>query len=247
MRVSTVVRWSARVAAGLLLAALIVGPAAAGGGNANSAVVPANANPHGVSYADWSARHWQWLFSMPGDEHPLADTAPPETNQTGKVWFLGGTFTSTEEGGIVIGRAERSITIPNGTFLFFPILDVESSDVEGNGETEAELRAASQFLADFIDPDNLFLEIDGKPVTNLDKYRVQSPLFSIGPLPEGNVLGAPAGTTGISVSDGYFVMLKPLSVGTHTLHFGGLVDLTPVGGPVFALDITYEVTVRRGR
>ena len=246
MRLASVARWSARVAAGLLLAALVVGPADAGG-NANSAVMPVNSKPHGISYAEWSARHWQWLFSMPGDEHPLADTAPAETNQSGKVWFLGGTFTSTEEDGVIIGRATRTITVPKGTSLFFPLLDVESSDIEGNGETEAELRAGSQFLADFIDPDDLFLEIDGKPVTNLDKYRVQSPLFTLGPLHEGNLLGAPAGTTGISVSDGYFVMLKPLSVGTHTLHFGGLVDLTEAGGPVFALDITYTVTVRRAK
>ena len=246
MRLGSVVRWSARVAAGLALAVLAIGPVEAGG-NANSAVMPVNSKPHGVSYTDWSARHWQWLFSMPGDAHPLADTAPADTNQSGKVWFLGGTFTSVEIGGVVIGTADRTVTIPAGTSLFFPLLDVEGSDIEGNGDTEAELRAYAQALTDFIDPDNLFLEIDGKSVTNLDKYRVQSPLFTIGPLPEGNLLGVPAGTTGISVSDGYFVMLKPLSVGTHTLHFGGLVDLTSVGGPVFMLDISYEVTVAAGR
>ena len=30
-------------------------------------------------------------------------------------------------------------------------------------------------------------------MTNLAAYRVQSPLFGIGPLPEGNLLGLPAG------------------------------------------------------
>lgn len=246
MRLGSVVRWSARVAAGLALAALSVGPVDAGG-NANSAVMPVTSKQNGVSYGEWSGRHWQWLFSMPGDEHPLADTAPAETNQSGTVWFLGGTFTFTNVEGVVVGTANRTITVPKGTSLFFPILDGEASDIEGNGETEAELRAAAQSLADLIDPDNLFLDIDGKPVTNLDKYRVQSPLFTIAPLPEGNVLLVPAGTTGIAVSDGYFVMLKPMSVGTHTLHFGGFVDLSSIGGPLFMLDISYEVTVVRGK
>ena len=244
MRLASVAHWSVRSAAGLLLAALVIAPAEAGG-NANSAVLPATSRPHGLTYGEWSARQWQWVFSMPADEHPLTDTAPAETNQSGKVWFLGGTFTSTEVGGVVVGQADRTITVPAGTALFFPILDVESSDVEGNGETEAELRAASEALADLIDPDNLFLEIDGKPVTNLARYRVQSPLFTIGPLPDGNLLGLPEGTTGHSVGDGYFVMLRPLAVGTHTLHFGGFVDLTSIGGPLFALDIKYTVTVAR--
>jgi len=247
MRLAPVIRWSARSAAGLLLAALVVSPADAGGGNANSTVMPVNSKPYGASYAQWSALHWKWLFSMPADEHPLADTAPAETNQSGKVWFLGGTFTSTEIGGVVVGQADRTITVPNGTSLFFPILDAEASDIEGNGDTEAALRAFVNAQADLIDPDNLFLEIDGKPVTNLDKYRVESSLFTFGPLPDGNLLGLPEGTKGHSVSDGYFVMLHPLSAGTHTLHFGGFVDLTSLGGPLFALDITYTVTVRKGK
>ncbi len=249
MRLAPAVRWSSRLVAGLVLAALVVVPAAAGprNGNANAAVVPVNARVNRLTYEQWSAAHWQWLFSMPGDAHPLADTAPAETNQTHPVYFLGGTFTSTEEGGVVVGRADRTISVPRHTYLFFPLLDVEASDIEGNGETEAELRAVANFLADFIDPDDLFLTIDGKPVTNLDAYRVESPLFPIGPLPDGNVLGVPAGTTGIAVSDGYFAMLKPLSVGKHTLRFGGFVDLTEIGGPLFMLDIKYEVTVRAGR
>ena len=50
------------------------------------------------------------------------------------------------------------------------------------------------------------MEIDGKPVTNLDKYRVVSPVFPIGPLPEDNLLGLDEGATGYSVSDGYFAV-----------------------------------------
>jgi hypothetical protein len=60
---------------------------------------------------------------------------------------------------------------------------------------------------------------------------------------EASGIVAPAGSTSPSVSDGYFVMLKPLSVGQHTIHFGGTADLTPLGGPLFIQDITYNITV----
>jgi hypothetical protein len=223
-------------------------PVLAGGGNADSRVFPVNSKPHGLSYGEWSARQWQWEFSLPLDANPLADTADCSAGQSGSVWFLGGTFTLSNVGGVVVGKAVRTCTIPSGTALFFPLLDTECSTIEGNGTTEDELRDCAKMFTDLVDTSSLFLEIDGQPVTNLGDFRVQSPLFTFGPLPPNNILGAPAGSTSPSVSDGYFVMLKPLSVGRHTLHFGGMADFTPVGGPVFVQDITYHLTVvPRGR
>ena len=75
-------------------------------------------------------------------------------------------------------------------------------------------------------------------------------LFTFGPLPDNNILesfgyDAPEGATSPSVSDGVFVMLKPLAAGQHTIHFGGTLDLSGVGGPLFVQDITYHVTVKR--
>ena len=69
-------------------------------------------------------------------------------------------------------------------------------------------------------------------------------------MPDNNVLqsfgvDAPAGSTSPAVSDGVFVMLKPLSVGKHTLHYGGTLDLSSIGGPVFIQDVTYHITVKR--
>jgi hypothetical protein len=215
--------------------------------NANSRVIPVTSSAYRQTYAEWSAAHWQWLYSLPVDEHPLFETADVSQGQSGKVWFLGGTFSSTEVDGVVVGQANREARIPSGTPLFFPIMDVEAATLEGNGETEAELAALASAFADLIVPESLFLYIDGQPVTNLAEYRVRSPLFEYGPLPENNVLAgppyyAPAGATSPAVSDGYFVMLKPLPVGTHTLYFGGLLDASEFGFQ-FALDITYEITV----
>ena len=63
---------------------------------ADSQLVPVHAKHRGHSYAEWSARHWQWLYSLPIDEHPLFDNADCSTGQSGHVWFLGGTYASSE-------------------------------------------------------------------------------------------------------------------------------------------------------
>ncbi len=235
--------WLAVVAASLMLSTATEG-LAANKGKSNPKVLPPQSRPFGLSYGEWSAAWWQWAFSLPVDAHPLFDTADCSAGQTGQVWFLGGTFSVIEiEPGVILGEADRTCTVPSSKALFFPLVNVETSTIEGNGETEEELRAAAEFFADFIVPDSLFCEVDGKAVKNLSQFRVQSPLFTIGPLPDNNILGAPEGSTSPSVSDGVFVMLAPLSVGTHTLHFGGAIDLTEIGGPVFIQDITYQITV----
>ncbi|WP_435007668.1 hypothetical protein P12x_004932 [Tundrisphaera lichenicola] len=233
----------------LWITALNATSPASGAENANSKVFPPCSNPHGLSYAEWSARQWQWLFSLPVDHHPLFDSADCSTGQSGKVWFLGGTFSTSEiEPGVILGKADRTCKIPSGTALFLPMVAAECSEIEGNGETEAVLRECANFFGDFIIPSSVFLEIDGKPVTNPERYRVESPLFSIGPLPENNVLGAAQGSTSPAVSDGYFAMVKPMSVGKHTLRFGGIIDVSSIGGPIFIQDIKYTIDVMpRGR
>jgi HNH endonuclease len=70
----------------------------------------------------------------------------------------------------------------------------------------------------------------------MDRYLVESPLFTF-TVPPNNVLGVPA-DTGQSVSNGYYLMLAPLSVGAHILHFGGTFT-----DPEFTLDITYNLTI----
>jgi hypothetical protein len=214
------------------------------GANGNPGVLPVNSKPYGKTYGEWSAEHWKWLLSMPYEGHPLNDDGDVDLSkgQSGHVWFLGGTFTSTElPGGIVVGEATRNGTVPVGKALFFPIIDTEASTLEGNGTTYEELLAVAAFFTDAAT--NLSCEVDGVAVQNLEAYRVQSPLDTFGPLPDGNLLGAPEGATSPFASDGYFLMLAPLSAGQHTIHFTGEIDLLEEFGFVFMLDITYNLTV----
>jgi hypothetical protein len=219
--------------------------------DAQPGVLPPQSHPYGKTYAQWSAEHWKWVYSLPVDQHPLYDTADVGTGQPFEhVWFLGGTYTATPDAnGNIAAVANRDVTIPAGTALFFPITDVEASVLEGNGTTEAELRGTAQSLEDHAQ--GMTCTIDDRTVNHLDHHRIQSPLFTIGPLPANNVfeasgVTAPAGTTTLSVSDGVFVMVAPLSVGGHTIHFTGSLVFTLAQDGFdfsFSQDITYNLTV----
>ncbi len=176
------------------------------------------------------------MFATPvvdGDHPTFSGT--PFGGEDGVV-FLAGLF---GEGNV------KAITIPAGTPLFFPIVNAECSVFEPppfHGDDEAELRACANTHID--NTSAVFAVIDGKPVNNLAAYRVQSPLFVWGPLPEGNIfqffgLDAPAGTTSDAVDAGFYLMLAPLSVGTHEIHSGGTFG-GDLGGEI---DTTYIITV----
>ena len=87
------------------------------------------------------------------------------------------------------------------------------------------------------------VELDGEPVEAL--HRVRSRVFEVA-LPEENVFdapcasegGFPAGIYSPAVDDGYYVLLAPLAVGRHTLHFHAE---HPEAG--FVIDTTYNLTV----
>ncbi len=218
----------------------------------NPAVMPVQSSPFGASYAVWSARFWQWEFSLPVTAHPLFETADCSAGQAGHVWFLGGTFlTFSPSPGVVLGQADRTCVVPPGTALFFPVVNNECSTIPGDQLpgfttppiTPEKLQACAKFASSFIVASSLKATLDGVPINGLTQYDVTSPLFSFGPLPPDNLFGVPAGTTGSSVSDGIHLMLHPLSVGEHTLYFHAEEDLSPIGLPDFIQDITYHLIV----
>lgn len=203
--------------------------------NENPRVIPVNARPHGKSYGEWSAAWWQWAFSLPEANHPLLDTGDCGEGQTRGVWFLGGSFATA--------TAERNCTVPEGTSLFFPIINAECSSLEPDPyycEDEATCRACSE--AFMTAEDVLGLTVDGVEVTNLQSYRVQSGLFELGPLPDGAIFGLPGGATGVSAGDGYYVMLAPLSKGEHRIEFTGCFGAFG-GCEGFQLEIGYDINV----
>jgi hypothetical protein len=209
----------------VILAAAALAPAVAAGSKPR--VFSPKSHPYGKSYGEWQARWTTWFFEIPAATNPLFDETGElcALGQRGPVW-LGQPVSH-------LGTTERSCAIPEGKAFLVPVAGVECSNIEPPpffGETEAELRAcaASGFVEFFSGP--MSVTVDGKGVPNLLGFRTQTPVFSF-TLPEDNIFGFPGPITATkAVSDGIFVILKPLSEGRHrvVMHgedsFGGVVD-----------------------
>jgi hypothetical protein len=135
--------------------------------------------------------------------------------------------------------------VPSTKPLFFPVINVACSTVEPDpfhGDNEAELRACAQVWMDGAGIGSLKASVDGAEVHALSKYRFQSPLFDFRMPAENNALFVPGATSGSSVSDGYWLLLEPLSAGSHVVHFEGAITSGPGAGG--KQNITYNLTVR---
>jgi hypothetical protein len=221
-------------------------------------------NYRGLSYSQWSAEWFKWVYSLPNAHHPLSDTADCSAGQTDDVWFIDGV-----NGNAPFPVDGRDCSIPHGTALFL-LLKGSSWDNEACSTdpvpvikkttfTEAELRALAQdellgnygfrkIIIDGVEVKGLPAACDAaNPNTCQSIYRVPAPVFNYtvpafdnGLIPIDGVCynnpnhGQPYTVTG-AVGDGYYVMIKPLSVGKHTIRFGRL-DST--GTPTRLYNIT---------
>jgi hypothetical protein len=194
-----------------------------------------DSKPYGLTYGDWSVKWWQWIESIPKDHSPLSDSTGKDcaVNQTGPVWFLAGTSG---------GSAERSCTIPAGKAIFAPLINNECSYVEKKDlKTESELRACA--IAGNNGATGLTATVDGVAIPNLNRLRIASPLFNLTFAP-GNGAGLPPSSTQ-SVSDGFWILLHPLSPGIHEIKFGGaIVGFAEGTSNNFANDVTYHLMVQ---
>ena len=202
-------------------------------------VFPPQSHPYGKTYGAWGAEWWKWALSIPANQNPITDPTGEfgSLNQRGPVWFLAGTYGTT---------AERTIAIPEGKGIFFPIFNYfndypcpDSTFHPAPGQTlEAFL---AQGAADFVDHATaLAVEVDGAEVVDPFKYRAASRLVTFMADPSQITLD-PCITPDqpqVGVADGYWVMLPPLPRGEHTIHILATVDAWG-----FRLDVTYHVTV----
>jgi hypothetical protein len=195
-------------------------------------VLPPYPHVHRVLSAAW----WQWALSQPVAGHPFNDDPAFDVTagQRGPVWFLATPF----------GTVERNVTIPYSKWLFLGLLNAEASDLEGLGATKEEQRDTANFLADHIR--DVACEIDGVSVPNMDAYRFTSAQFRFH-APSPWIFGETGGQ-GTAVADGYYLMVTPLSRGTHTIRITGNFHFAIAEGDPFdfdaVADMTYHITVQ---
>jgi hypothetical protein len=180
--------------------------------NYQTLVFETNSKPYGLSYGEWTSKWWQWAYSIPQSINPAYDNSGKycTEGQSGPVWFLTSSYKQP---------IDRYCTIPSDKSILFTILNSECSYAEfPNLKTEKQLRQCAKEMQDSVV--GLHASINGLNISDLEKYRIQSPLFNF-TLPQNNILGLPAQVTTSSVSDGNWVFLKPLPIGDYIISFKG--------------------------
>jgi hypothetical protein len=207
-----------------------------GGGGGNSTDPALVVSPSSVFYPEWAAGWWKWAMERPISTSALVDSPffDVTEGQQGDVWFLGSPF----------GASTRTVSIQPNKFLFFPMLNAESSSLEEPPfwapTPEEQAAIAAYFVNHAVD---LVCEIDGIPVPDLFSYRFTSPLITF-QAPTPWIFGNPnanIGGIGTSSGDGYYLMLRPLEPGQHILRFGGAFLFRQPADP-FDLDAGFEAT-----
>ena len=199
----------------------------------SAGVFPINSRPLGKSYGEWGTLWWQWILNAPAADIPALDTG---AGQIGPVWFLFGSFGDSADHTVTI-PAGKAILLPVHQWIFGATVNDCEPSVPGVTCDVPTLRASA--AAATTSATVLEASIDGQSVSNLRDYRALSPdSFSV-TLPEGNILGFPAGTYSPHVADGYWLMLTPLSVGQHTI-------VVHAVNPPFSIDytVTYHISIQ---
>ena len=179
--------------------------------NFSDIIIQPGSKPYNITYSDWTAKWWQWAYSIPVDNHPAYDDTGKfcGENQKQPVWFFPGSFGHP---------VTRTCEIPQDTALLITILNSECSFAEYDSlTTEKELRDCATKIQDTVS--GVHASLDGINIPDLEDYRVESNLFNF-TVPENNILNLTPQTTQ-AVSDGNWLFIKPLPVGTYELKFKG--------------------------
>lgn len=185
-----------------------------------------------------TAQWWQFMLSVPTSVNPLVDLTGVDcvVGQRGPVWFLGGTFPG--------GSATRTCSIPEGEWLFLPVVNYVNFNTPNCGQNGVSFTAdqlRSQAAPNIDTATNLSLHLDGKEIKSV--VRVKSVVFSV-TVPTDNIFTTigvsclPAGTYSPGIDDGYYTLLPPLSLGNHTLHIHGQIPMQ-----ASTVDVTYNLTI----
>ncbi|MDP4235079.1 MAG: hypothetical protein Q8919_01365 [Bacteroidota bacterium] len=185
------------------------------------------ATVYGKTYTQWSTQWWQWVMSVPATtatgaiNNPMVDTngAQASIGQQGSVFFLGGKFTNA-----TVSSVTRSVTIPATEPIFFPIAALlQDQIITGNTNTTTMQANLVAFIGSLggiaVSLDNVLIF----PTNKSGSTHNPSGQFSY-TLPDKNIyqylgLTANAQTVSPAFADGYYVMLGPLTAGSHVLKF----------------------------
>jgi hypothetical protein len=221
-------RLTAALAALVLLLAIAAPVAAHGGGHHGSGhrFVDPNDRVHGHTLRQLATEWLRWGFGTPEADNPLLANRCERSPFDRKIWFMP----------VSLGDDYAvDCKVPYGSYLVVTPGGFECSEGEGDGGTKEELRACVD--AGFAEISLVELSLDGRPAKHLDRYIVTSKRVI---LPGPNLVSDVASP---SMMKGYFLVVKPLKPGAHTLR--SYDEFTTPGDtePNFTAGITINLTV----
>lgn len=185
--------------------------------SSNAEVYTTSSSPYGLAYQGWTARFWQWFLSIPLEVNPLGTKSDVTgaINQQGPVWFVSG-------GASVVNIPQNKAILAQ---LFTYINDYPCP---GGGFEPAPGQALGDFLqdgavavTDLVTVADADLDGVALPVSRVASDANHSPLNPFAFTAAGNMSTLDpciSGSPQLGASDGYWVFLGPLPVGTHVLH-----------------------------
>lgn len=170
-------------------------------------LLPPDAKVGDETFGDLTARWWQWAHRMPIDPYLDPDGRWCGIDQEGPVWFLAGTDGTF--------NANRTCVVPAGRHILVPIINMRHSNSRQHHGEPLPLPCKVLQEGAAVNNDRLgsaIVLIDGVPVTDVAQYRVRS--NGCFPLIAGD------DESPSTAADGYWLLLKPLPSGRHTLTIG---------------------------
>ena len=209
------------IALATILVLAVAGPASAHG--AGRGFLPPNAKAHGHTLTDLSVEWNIWALGTPGDVNPLLANRCEQSSFDKKIWFmpvsLGGDY-------------EVDCQVPSGAFLVITPGGWFCDIAEAGGSSDAALRSC--VVNGFALLTKVEVALDGRAAKHLDRYIVTTPRFE---LPGPNLLTEDPTS---AMNKSYFLIVKPLSRGEHTLRM-----YDEFGSLDFTAGVTINVTVGR--
>jgi hypothetical protein len=174
---------------------------------------------NGITYTDLIKEWCNWLYDTPRQSNASVDYKGINANneqKIDKVFFLSGTFG---------GHADRHSDIPEEKNLFFPIM-VSTCRVGEFAKIKTRSQLSSKVKSETNSVIQMTLTLDEEVYYHKDllKYRAKNTWFDLG-IHKDSVIGGSYGKSLIpgskkkAAADGYWVGIKPLPKGDHTIHF----------------------------
>jgi hypothetical protein len=177
------------------------------GDNINPHIYSITSSPYGTSYQQWTAKFWQWLYSLTKAQHPRENYTPEKcaNGQQGPVWFLDAPLS---------GKEVRTCTIPAGKSILAAVLNGQCDTADSTLHNDKDVRNCA------TEGNNYGVisgTLDGVGIKNLDTYRIDSGFYNVTHGTD-NIYEEQEGGPFRAFTDGYFVFLEPLPPGKHELH-----------------------------